>query len=50
MAWTGLARVRSTPSKPSSSISARTSAVAPIFRNVATSARLASPTITCRRL
>ena len=49
--WPGPGRPGSgrRPAKASSSIMARTRAVVPTFKKVATSARLASPTMTCRR-
>ncbi|SHT91242.1 Uncharacterised protein [Mycobacteroides abscessus subsp. abscessus] len=47
-AWTGRANARSDRSAPDS-IRSSTSEVAPTFRNVEVSARLASPMMTCRR-
>ena len=49
MACTGAASVKSRSPKKSSSIMASTIAVVPTLRYVATSERLASPTMTCSR-
>ena len=49
MACTGAAREKSRSPNQSSSIIDSTRAVTPTFRKVATSARLASPQMTCRR-